>query len=241
MPTSSTTAAPAEVRGRLAVALDVDDAVLALRLGRELSPWIGVAKVGLELYTAAGPDIVGGLLDLGLDVFCDLKLHDIPTTVGKAARVVGSLGARYLNFHAQGGVAMLTAGVDGFLGGASDAGLRAPTALAVTILTSDGDAPPHILGKRVQAALEAGCGGVVCAASDVHEVKQLGPRLLAVTPGIRPAGADVHDQARAATPESAVAAGSDLLVLGRAVTHAEDPAAAASAIAEAVARTAATG
>jgi orotidine-5'-phosphate decarboxylase len=114
MPTS-TAPAPAEVRARLAVALDVDDAVLALRLGRELSPWIGVAKVGLELYTAAGPDIVGGLHDLGLDVFCDLKLHDIPTTVGKAARVVGSLGARYLNFHAQGGVAMLTAGVDGFL------------------------------------------------------------------------------------------------------------------------------
>ena len=241
MSTAATAAAPAEVRARLAVALDVDDAVAALRLGRELSPWIGVAKVGLELYTAAGPDIVGGLLDLGLDVFCDLKFHDIPTTVGKAARVVGSLGARYLNFHAQGGVAMLTAGVDGFLRGASDAGLRAPTALAVTILTSDGDAPPHILGKRVQAALEAGCGGVVCAASDVHEVKQLGPRLLAVTPGIRPAGADVHDQARVATPESAVAAGSDLLVLGRAVTHAEDPAAAASAIAEAVARSAATG
>ena len=230
-------AAPAEVRSRLAIALDVDDAVAALRIGRELQPWIGVAKVGLELYSAAGPDIVGGLADLGLDVFCDLKLHDIPTTVGRAARVIGSLGAKYLNFHAQGGVAMLTAGVDGFLGGASEAGLPAPTPLAVTILTSDGDAPPHILGKRVQAALEAGCGGVVCAVSDVHEVKQLGPRLVAVTPGIRPAGADVHDQARSATPESAAAAGSDLLVLGRAVTHADDPAAAAAAIAEVVGRT----
>jgi orotidine-5'-phosphate decarboxylase len=89
----------------------------------------------------------------------------------------------------------------------------------------------------VQAALEAGCGGVVCAAVDVHEVKQLGPRLITVVPGIRPVGTDRHDQARAATPEAAVAAGADVLVLGRAVTHAADPAAAAAAIAEAVAAT----
>ncbi len=223
--------APPEVRARLAVALDVDDAVAALRLGRELRPWVGVAKVGLELYSAAGPDVVGGLIDLGLDVFADLKMHDIPTTVGRAARVIGGLGARYLNFHAQGGVPMLTAGVDGFLAGAAAAGLPPPVPLAVTILTSDGDAPPHILGKRVQAALEAGCGGVVCAAEDVPEVKRLGPRLVAVVPGIRPAGADEHDQARAATPEAASAAGADLLVLGRAVTRAEDPAAVVAAIA----------
>ena len=229
--TTTAQAAPPEVRARLAVALDVDDAVAALRLARELLPWIGVAKVGLELYSAAGPDIVGGLNDLGLDVFCDLKLHDIPTTVGKAARVIGALGARYLNFHAQGGVSMLTAGVDGFLAGAAKAGLEAPIPLAVTILTSDGDAPPHILGKRVQAALEAGCGGVVCASADVREVKQLGPRLITVVPGIRPAGTDKHDQARSATPEAAVANGADLLVVGRAVTHAADPAAAAAAIA----------
>jgi orotidine-5'-phosphate decarboxylase len=129
--------------------------------------------------------------------------------------------------------------VDGFLGGAAEAGLDAPVPLAVTILTSDGDAPPHILGKRVQAALEAGCGGVVCAAVDVHEVKQLGPRLITIVPGIRPAGTDVHDQKRSATPEAAIAGGADVLVIGRAVTHADDPAAAAAAIAEAVAGSAA--
>lgn len=233
--TTTSPAAPPEVRERLAVALDVDDAVAALRLGRELQPWFGVAKVGLELFSAAGPDIVGGLHDLGLQVFCDLKLHDIPTTVGRAARVLGSLGARYLNFHAQGGVPMLRAGVEGFLAGASDAGVAEPVPLAVTVLTSDGDAPPHILGKRVQAALEAGCRGVVCAAEDLHEVKQLGPRLVAVVPGIRPAGTDPHDQARAATPERAAADGADVLVIGRAVTRADDPQAAAAAIAEAVA------
>jgi len=230
------TEAPLEVRAQLAVALDVDDSVAALRLARELKPWFGVAKVGLELYSASGPDVVGALLDMGYEVFCDLKFHDIPTTVGRAARVVGALGATYLNFHAQGGVAMLTAGVDGFLAGASSAALPAPIALAVAILTSDGEVPPHILQKRVQTALEAGCGGIVCAASDVREAKEYGPRLTAIVPGIRPAGTPTHDQARAATPEDAIAAGADILVIGRAVTHADDPAAAASALAASLAR-----
>jgi len=229
-----TTDAPTEVRAKLAVALDLDDSVAALRLARELLPWFGVAKVGLELYSASGPDIVGALTGMGYDVFCDLKFHDIPTTVGKAARVVGSLGARYLNFHAQGGTSMLRAGVDGFLAGAADAGLAPPVALAVTVLTSDGDAPAHILSKRVQAALEAGCGGIVCAASDVVEAKQYGPRLTAVVPGIRPSGTPVHDQARAATPQEAISVGADVLVIGRPVTHAEDPAAAAAAVAASI-------
>jgi len=228
------TEAPPEVRAKLALVLDVDDSVAALRLARELQPWFGIAKVGLELYSASGPDVVGALTELGYEVFCDLKFHDIPTTVGKAARVVGSLGATYLNFHAQGGTAMLRAGVDGFLSGAADAGLDTPIALAVTVLTSDGDAPAHILPKRVQAALEAGCGGIVCAASDVVEAKQYGPRLLAIVPGIRPSGSPRHDQARAATPEEAIAAGADVLVIGRAVTHAADPAAAAAAIAASI-------
>jgi orotidine-5'-phosphate decarboxylase len=230
-----TTAAPPEVRTKLAVALDVDDLVAALRLAREVRPWFGTAKVGLELYSAAGPDIVGALVDLGYDVFCDLKFHDIPTTVHRAARVIGALGATYLNFHAQGGVPMLAAGVEGFLAGAADAGLPAPTALAVTILTSEHDAPREVLRTRVQAALDAGCGGIVCAASDVAEAKRIGPGLFAVVPGIRPPGVPAHDQARAATPAEAIAAGADLLVVGRAVTRAEDPAAAAAAVAASIA------
>jgi orotidine-5'-phosphate decarboxylase len=234
----SLTEAPPEVREHLAVALDLDDSVAALRMARQVRPWFGVAKVGLELYSASGPDVVGALIDLGYDVFCDLKFHDIPTTVHKAARVVGALGARYLNFHAQGGAAMLSAGVDGFLAGAAGAGLRAPIPLAVTILTSDDQAPAHILQKRVQAALESGCKGIVCAASDVREAKQYGPRLTAVVPGIRPAGAPANDQARAATPEDAMGAGADVLVIGRPITHAEDPAAAAAAVADVIARVA---
>ena len=221
---------PEDIRKKLAIVLDVDDLVVALRLARELRPWFGTAKVGLELYSSVGPDAVTALTDLGYDVFADLKFYDIPTTVNKGARVVGSLGARYLNFHAQGGAAMLRAGVEGFKQGALEGGLPEPLALAVTVLTSDSDAPPHILGKRVQAALESDCDGIVCAASDVHEAKQYGPRLITVVPGIRPAGSPRHEQARAATPREAVDAGADLLVIGRPVTGAEDPQAAAAAI-----------
>lgn len=219
-----------DIRARLAVALDLDDSVAALRLAREVRPYVGVAKVGLELYSATGPDIVGALHDLGFEVICDLKLHDIPTTVGKAARVVGALGARYLTVHTQGGVAMLNAAVEGFGEGAAAAGLPTPTLLGVTVLTSEPEAPPSLLEARVQVALDAGCPGIVCAARDLPAAKALGPELFTLVPGIRPAGAEVHDQGRPATPEAAVAAGADLLVLGRAVTHADDPAAAAAAV-----------
>ena len=220
--------APSDLRDRLAVALDVDDLIAAHRLARELKPWFGVAKVGLELYAAAGADAITTLGDLGYDIFLDLKMHDIPTTVGKAARVVGAYGVRYLTLHAFGGVAMLRAGVDGLAEGAANAGLPVPGALAVTILTSDADAPPHILAKRVRLALDAGCAGLVCGAPDVREARQLAPRMTIVVPGTRPEAADRHDQARTATPAAALGDGADLLVIGRSVTAAPDPAAAAA-------------
>lgn len=218
------------VRSKLALALDLDDLVEALRLARMLRPYFGVAKVGLELYCAAGPDSVSSLIEAGYDVFVDLKLLDIPTTVQKSSRVLGSLGARYLTLHARGDSPMLRAGVEGLREGAGAAGLPDPVALAVTVLTSDDTAPPHIVPHRIALAVEAGCGGIVCAAADVHEAKELAPRLKAVVPGIRPPGADVHDQARVATPREAIDAGADLIVLGRSVTQAEDPVAAATAI-----------
>ncbi len=216
------------VRDRLALALDVDDIVAGLRLARELRPWFGVAKVGLELYSAAGPDVMGPLFELGYDVFVDLKLHDIPNQVGRASRVLGALGASYVTLHAAGGVDMLRAGVGGLAEGAGNAGLPPPVAVAVTVLTSDGDAPPHIVPKRLQLAMEGGCGGVVCAAADVPEVHQYAPAMLKVVPGIRAAGGDAHDQARPSTAADALAAGADLLVVGRAVTAAPDPATAAA-------------
>ncbi len=224
-----------EVRDRLALALDVDDLVAAMRLARRLQPWFGVVKVGLELFTASGPDAVASMLNADFKVFLDLKLHDIPTTVRNAAQVVGAFGASYLTLHAFGGSVMLRAGVDGLAEGAAAAGLPAPLAIAVTILTSDAGAPAHILGRRVTTAVEGGCGGIVCAANDVPEAKELAPRMIAVVPGIRLAQGDHHDQARVATPREAIGAGADLLVVGRAVTHADDPEAAAAALTDAVA------
>jgi len=225
------TGAPDDVRRRLALALDVDDLVAAVRLARELRPWFGTMKVGLELYSAAGPEAVSTLLDLEVDVFCDLKLHDIPTTVERSARVLGALGVRYLNVHAAGGPTMVRAGVEGLREGAAGAGLPEPVALAVTVLTSEPEANTHLLHQRVTAGLEGGCDGFVCGAPDLTAVRQLAPRAVLVTPGIRPQGAPVDDQGRVATPARAVADGADLLVLGRAVTRADDPVAAARAIA----------
>jgi orotidine-5'-phosphate decarboxylase len=230
------TAVPEEVRNHLALALDVDDLVAAARLAKELQPWFAVAKVGLELFSAAGPDAVVAMLDLGYRVFVDLKLCDIPNTVARSAEILGGLGAGYLTMHGFGGPVMLRAGAEALAEGAAAAGLAAPTALAVTVLTSEPDAEAQVIAKRVQAALEAGCGGVVCAASDLPEVKRFGPRLLAVVPGIRLAGTDANDQRRPSTPDAAIAAGADLLVVGRAVTTAPDRAAAAADVAALVAR-----
>jgi orotidine-5'-phosphate decarboxylase len=223
-----------QTRDRLVLALDVDDLVEALRLGRRLQPYFATAKVGLELFSASGPDAVSAMADLGYDVFLDLKLHDIPTTVRKAARVIGAFGVSYLTLHARSGPVMLRAGVEGLAEGAERAGLPHPVALAVTVLTSDGDAPAHILGHRVTAAVEAGCGGLILAADDVREAKQLAPRMLAVVPGIRMPSSDPHDQARAATPGHALGLGADLLVIGRTVTEARDPVTAAVALTEAL-------
>jgi orotidine-5'-phosphate decarboxylase len=235
-PTAGITGEPiAEVvRSRLALALDLDDLVEAHRMASELRPWFGVAKIGLELFSASGPDAIGAMRDLDYKVFLDLKLFDIPTTVNRAARVLGALGVEYLTLHARGGVDMLRAGVEGLHEGAERAGLDTPTALAVTVLTSDDDAPPHIVPSRVRVALEGGCGGLVLAAADLQTARELAPRLRRVVPGIRLAGGDVHDQSRSATPQQAAANGADLLVVGRTVTAATDPKSAAAAVAAAI-------
>lgn len=222
-------------RSRLALALDVDDLVEASRFGRKMLPWFSVAKVGLELFSASGPEAVGVFLDQGYEVFLDLKLHDIPTTVGNAAKVLGSLGVSYVTAHASGGVDMLAAAVDGLNEGASAAGLVPPMVLAVTVLTSESEAPESLLQERLRYAVNADCGGVVCAASDLPEISSVAPELLSVVPGIRPEGAAVNDQGRPATPREAIKQGAGLLVIGRAVTASDDPEEAASNIATEVA------
>src|SRR5437660_10464535 len=154
-------------RDRLALALDVDDLDVAVGLARRLEPWFSVAKVGLELFGAVGPRAVDELAGLGFLVFLDLKLHDIPTTVGRAARALGRRDLRYLTLHAQGGTAMLRAGVDGLAEGAATLGASPPSALGVTVLTSVREPAEGVVAEPVLAAVEAGCGGVVCAAEDI--------------------------------------------------------------------------
>src|SRR5438045_375982 len=148
---------PVKTQTRLGVALDVPDLDAAVALAQRVQPWIDVAKVGLELYSAAGPTAVTRMIELGYDVFLDLKLHDIPTTVGRAARVLGRLGVRYVNFHAAGGVDMLRAGVEGLAEGARDSGQAPAIPIAVTILTSDPDV--RAFDDRLACAIAAGCGG----------------------------------------------------------------------------------
>lgn len=225
---------PDSVRQRLALSLDTDDLVAALRMGALMRPWFGVAKIGLELFSAAGPEAIGALREQGYRVFLDLKIFDIPTTVNRSTRVLGALGVEYLTLHASGGVDMLRAGVEGLFHGAEQAGLDVPIALAVTVLTSDDSAPPHIVPNRVRVALEGGCGGLILAAADLQTARELAPRMCRVVPGIRMAGSPTHDQARSATPQDAAANGADLLVIGRAVTAADDPVAVAIAIASAI-------
>ena len=222
-----------EVRDRLAIALDLPELDAAVRLARDLAPWFGVAKIGLELYSAAGPEAIRQVDALGLKVFCDLKLHDIPTTVGRAARVLGGLGVAYLNFHAAGGVDMLRAGVEGVLEGARDSGRPAPVPLGVTVLTSDPDASAFEV--RLASAIESGCGGVVCSVQEIARVKRARQDFVTIVPGVRLDNGDRHDQARVGTPAQVAIAGGDVLVIGRVVSAAADPRATAREIHDSVA------
>lgn len=224
---------PTEPRDRLVVALDVPAAAEALALARALGPSAGVLKVGSQLFTAAGPDLVRALLAEGHRVFLDLKLHDIPNTVAGAVASASGLGVHLLTLHALGGKAMLEAAV---------AARREPTTLlAVTVLTSQDEGSlaevgvagpvPEAVGRLAHLARQAEVGGLVCSPHEVALVRRAGgAEMLLVTPGIRPAGSERGDQARAATPAAALAAGADYLVVGRPITAARDPAAAAAAI-----------
>ena len=225
------TTPPDDPRDHLALALDVGDLDTALAVAQRVQPWFGVAKVGVELYAEAGPDAFQALQEKGFRVFADLKLHDIPTTVGRAARVLGRRGVDFLNFHAAGGEAMLRAGVEGLADGARDAGHARPTALAVTVLTSD----PNVdaMDERLDVARDAGCDGVVCAGGDVARARARALRTM--VPGIRLAGDDANDQARVDTPGDAIARGADWLVIGRSVTGAGDPERAAAEVTRQVA------
>lgn len=217
-------------RERLVLPLDVGGLDVARPLARRLAPWYGIMKVGFELFAEAGPAALDALHEDGFAVFADLKLLDIPKTVERAARVHGRRGVEFLNLHAVGGLDMLRAGVTGLAEGARDAGHPPPVALAVTVLTSDADA--SAAAERIALARGAGCDGVVCAAAEAASARTVGLRPM--VPGVRPAGSAHDDQARVATPTEALHAGSEWLIVGRPVTAAPDPEAAAAQLVDEV-------
>ncbi|HEY0282299.1 MAG TPA: orotidine-5'-phosphate decarboxylase, partial [Rhizomicrobium sp.] len=214
----------------LFVALDTPDLARALAIAKAVKPYVGGLKVGLEFISALGPDAVRRIVEVGLPVFADAKFHDIPNTVAGAARAIAMLGVRMFNVHASGGEAMMRAAAQAI----ADVHPR-PLLIAVTVLTSLDDAALASVGQSGPSAAQAerlallakasGLDGVVCSAHEVASVRRIcGPDFLTVVPGIRPSGSAVEDQRRVMTPAKALAAGADVLVVGRPITAVPDPA-----------------
>jgi orotidine-5'-phosphate decarboxylase len=226
-------------RDRLIIALDVSSAAEAVRMAEKLRGHVGVFKVGSQLFTAEGPVVARHLAALGEKVFLDLKFHDIPNTVHAAAREAARMGVSMLNVHAAGGSKMMEAALEG--AGEGSSGRDRPLVLAVTVLTSLGRydlAGIGLSGSAERAAIRlarlaqrAGLDGVVASPLEIAAIRRsCGPEFVVVTPGIRFATTVADDQARIATPKEAIRAGGDYLVVGRPITAAADPAAAADAI-----------
>ena len=219
---------------RICAALDVGDPGAAERLASRLLGHVGLFKVGLELFVAHGPAAVHAIRRFGQPIFLDLKLHDIPQTVEGAARGAASLSVDYVTVHASGGAEMIRA---------ARRALPRTKLLAVTALTSLGPDDLDAVGlsrdavpRLAKVAMGAGADGVVCSPQEVRALRAaLGPRALLVVPGVRPAGADSGDQRRTGTPAEAIRDGASILVIGRPLRDAPDPAAAADAIAREIA------
>jgi orotidine-5'-phosphate decarboxylase len=219
------------------VALDTPDLYRAVELAKSIKPYVGGLKVGLEFITANGPDGVCAIVNLGLPVFADVKFHDIPNTVAGASRAIASLGVAMFNIHVSGSVAMIRAAIQA----AAESDAR-PRVLGVTVLTSMEESDLEMVGQHpdmreqvlrlARLAKSTGLDGVVCSPHEIAAIREAcGPDCLIVTPGIRPVGAHRGDQRRLTTPLEAMHAGADTLVIGRPITGASDPAAAARAIA----------
>ncbi|MCX7353606.1 MAG: orotidine-5'-phosphate decarboxylase [Alphaproteobacteria bacterium] len=223
--------------GPVYVALDMTDAAEAASLAKRLRGHVGGVKLGLEFFVANGPGGIRAVSDAGLPVFLDLKLHDIPNTVAGAMASAAALNPAIVTTHAGGGAAMMRAASE-----AAAAAKHPPLVIAVTVLTSLDDQDLEAVGQRSPAleqavrlallAKESGLGGVVCSPHEVAAIRaRCGTDFKLVVPGIRPASAALGDQKRVMTPAQAIAAGADHLVIGRPITQAPDPVAAAQAIA----------
>jgi len=236
--------APPDPRDRLIVALDVDSLAQAERLAERLDGLVRRFKIGSQLFTAGGPAVVEAIQKRGAEVFLDLKFHDIPNTVAGAAREAARLGVFMFNVHASGGLAMMKAAADGAAAAAKELSVRRPLAIAVTVLTSldraalhrelgvTSSVEGHVLHLS-ELARDAGLDGTVASPVEIAAIRRsLGAAWVIVTPGVRPAGSAAGDQSRVATPGAAARAGAHYLVVGRPITGAPDPAAAAAAILE---------
>lgn len=228
------------MKERIIVALDTDSAGSALSFARSLSGEVGMFKVGMELFPRGGPELVSRIRSTGAKVFLDLKFHDIPNTVAGAVRSAAALGVTFATVHATGGRAMLRAAAEAARG----SGI---TLLAVTVLTSLDDDDLEEVGFRSPAgesvlrlaelAAGEGIGGIVCSAREVESVRgRLGPGPVLVTPGVRLPEGEAGDQKRVVTPFEAARRGADYLVVGRPITRAPDPVAAARTFAAEMAR-----
>lgn len=216
---------------KVLIALDYDDQNAAIEFVKQLSPNECRLKVGKEMFTYFGPQFVQQLIDLGFDIFLDLKFHDIPNTVAKAVTAAAKMGVWMVNVHASGGPEMMQkakAALEEF-------GDNAPLLIAVTVLTSMDEAELKRLGVNkspaeqviylANLAKESGLDGVVCSAQESQTLKaQFGQEFKLITPGIRPAGSDAGDQKRIMTPKQAIESGSDYLVIGRPITQSSNPA-----------------
>lgn len=222
----------------LIVALDVQTRAEAVEKVKAIGDDVGFYKIGLELFTAEGPDVVKAVRDLGKKVFLDLKFHDIPRTVERAVRSGGKLGVDLMTIHSVGGKAMIRAAADA----AAEFGPTGPRILAVTVLTSldqtdledvgiVGRSPADQVSAMARFAVANGANGLVCSPKEVGKLSAALPKgTLFITPGVRPAGSAVGDQKRVATPADAVRDGATHLVVGRPILAAEDPVAAAKRI-----------
>ncbi|HZS08269.1 MAG TPA: orotidine-5'-phosphate decarboxylase [Blastocatellia bacterium] len=242
MSTSSIRNPQSTIHNPVVVALDVDSPGQAIALVEKLRGLAGMFKVGKQLFTAAGPDIVRRITGMGEEVFLDLKFHDIPNTVAGAAVEAARLGVKIFNLHALGGSAMMRASVEAVDAVASREGLRRPLILGVTVLTSHDQQSLHEIGidslvedqvVRLARLCEAsGINGVVASPREISPLRQTitSSNFVILVPGVRPAGAALNDQSRVMTPADAIRAGADYLVIGRPITAAPDPVEAAEKI-----------
>ena len=222
---------------RVIVALDFDDADKAMALVDQLDPGACKLKVGKEMFTLFGPEFVKSLIAKGFDIFLDLKFHDIPNTVAKACKAAAEMGVWMVNVHASGGMEMMKAAKNAI----ASSSHPQTKLIAVTVLTSMDQAqlndvvpevsPAEQVKKLAQLTADSGLDGVVCSAKEAVMLREThNDAFLLVTPGIRPAGADVGDQKRVMTPVDAIDAGVSYLVMGRPITQAENPLAALQAV-----------